>query len=168
MTSDPTAASSSAGRLLGREVRATGGCACGGVRYRITGHLRDVVHCHCEPCRRITGHHMASTAALWSDVHFESEDSLRWYQRTDTVRYGFCSTCGATLFWEAADKADMVTITGGTLDQPTGLTTVLAIWADEASDFHCLDDTIETHGVDLSDNNPIWPGPPGGRPDTPR
>ena len=62
----------------------------------------------------------------------------------------------------------MVTITGGTLDQPTGLTTVLAIWAHEASDFHCLDDTIETHGVDLSDNNPIWPGPPGGRPDTPR
>ena len=111
---------------------------------------------------------MAATAALRSDVHFESEDSLRWYQRTDTVRYGFCSTCGATLFWEAADKADIVTITGGTLDQPTGLTTVLAIWADGASDFHRLDDTIETHGVDLSDNNPIWPGPPGGRPDTPR
>ncbi len=150
MAFDPVAASSSAGRLGDRAVRATGGCACGGVRYRITGHLRDVVHCHCEPCRRITGHHMAATAALRSDVHFESEDSLRWYQRTDTVRYGFCSTCGATLFWEAADKADMVSIAGGTLDQPTGLTTVLAIWADAASDYHCLDDTIETHGADRS------------------
>ena len=94
---------------------------------------------------------MASTAALWSDVHFESEDSLRWYQRTDTVRYGFCSTCGATLFWEAADKADMVAIAGGTLDQPTGLSTVLAIWADGASDFHRLDDTIATYLVDLPD-----------------
>jgi hypothetical protein len=151
MTSDHVAAWSSDRRIAGGEVRATGGCACGGVRYWITGHLRDVVHCHCEPCRRITGHHMAATAALRSDVHFESDDSLRWYQRTDTVRYGFCSTCGATLFWEAADKADTVSIAGGTLDQPTGLTTVLAIWADGASDFHRLDDTIATYLVDLPD-----------------
>jgi len=168
MTPEPGTASLGACRVVGRGVRATGGCACGGVRYRITGHLRDIVHCHCEPCRRITGHHMAATAALRSDVQFESEGSLRWYQRTDTVRYGFCSTCGATLFWEAADKADMVSIAGGTLDQPTGLTTVLAIWADDAADFHCLDDTIETHGVDQSDTYPIRPGPPGGGSDTPR
>ena len=168
MTSDPAPTSSIAGCHAGREVRATGGCACGGVRYGITGYLRDVVHCHCEPCRRITGHHMAATAALRSDVHFEAEDSLQWYQRTDTVRYGFCSTCGATLFWEAADKAEMVVIAGGTLDQPTGLTTVLAIWAEGASDFHRLDETIETHGADQSDNYPILSGLLGSGPDTPR
>ena len=142
------------------QVRATGGCACGGVRYRITGGLRDVVHCHCEPCRRITGHHMAATAALRSDLHLESDGTLRWYQRTDTVRYGFCSTCGATLFWEAADKDDTVSISGGTLDQPTGLTTVLTIWADDCADFHRLDDSIETHPVDRPGTHPLWPGPP--------
>ena len=127
---------------------ATGGCACGGVRYRIDGELRDVVHCHCEPCRRITGHHMAATAANRSDLHLESDGSLRWYQRTETVRYGFCLCCGGTLFWEATDKADRVSIAAGTLDQPTSLTTVLAIYASNAGDYHHLDPTIETHDGD--------------------
>ena len=30
---------------------ATGRCLCGGVRYKITGKLRDVVECHCAMCR---------------------------------------------------------------------------------------------------------------------
>ncbi len=34
----------------------TGGCACEGVRYRIDADARSVTNCHCEPCRRITGH----------------------------------------------------------------------------------------------------------------
>jgi hypothetical protein len=129
---------------------ATGGCACGGVRYRIDGELRGIVHCHCEPCRRITGHHMAATAAIRSDLHLEYDVWLRWYQRTETVRYGFCSRCGGTLFWEAADKDDRVSIAAGTLDQPTGLQTVLAIYAGDAGDYHHLDPTIETHDGDRS------------------
>ena len=130
------------------EERATGGCACGGVRYRVAGELRDVVHCHCEPCRRITGHHMAATAARAEDLHLESDETLQWYQRTETVRYGFCSACGGTLFWEATDKANRVSIAAGTLDQPSGLRTGVAIYAGDAGDYHHLDPTIETFDGD--------------------
>jgi len=143
-------------------VRATGGCECGGVRYRVEGALRDVVHCHCEPCRRITGHHMAATAASLDDVHFESDATLAWYQRTPTTRYGFCTTCGSTLFWAASDKADMLSIAAGTIDQPSGLATVLAIYADEAADFHRLDGTIQTFGRDRPVDDPSWPVAGGG------
>ena len=45
----------------------SGGCACGGVRYRLDAPPRAGVNCHCEPCRRITGHFMAATAALFGD-----------------------------------------------------------------------------------------------------
>jgi hypothetical protein len=138
-------------------VLATGGCECGGVRYRVEGALRDVVHCHCEPCRRITGHHMAATAASVDDVHFESDATLGWYQRTSTTRYGFCTTCGSTLFWSAADKADILSIAAGTIDQPSGLVTVMAIYADEASDFHRLDGTIHSFGRDRPVDDPSWP-----------
>ncbi|GIT76416.1 MAG: hypothetical protein Ct9H300mP31_09470 [Acidimicrobiaceae bacterium] len=75
--------------------------------------------------------------------------TLTWYQRTPTIRYGFCSTCGATLFWSAADKEETLTVAAGTLDQPTGLRTVLAMYADEAADYHRLDDALETHGGEL-------------------
>ena len=142
----------------GSGTRASGGCDCGGVRYRVDGELRDVVHCHCEPCRRITGHHMAATAAKVDDVHFESDATLTWHYRTSTTCYGFCSACGSTLFWSATDKADMLSIAAGTIDQPSGLSTVLAIYADEASDFHRLDDTIQTFSRDRPVDHPSWPG----------
>lgn len=122
---------------------ATGGCACSGVRYRVAGDLRSVSDCHCEPCRRITGHHMAATAADVTTVSFESDETLRWYDSTPTVQYGFCSTCGATLFWRAADKPDHLSITAGSLDHPTGLRTTVALFVDEAGDYHRLDTDME-------------------------
>ena len=45
------------------EPTATGGCLCGGVRYKVARPLRDVVLCHCSMCRRTHGHVGAYTAA---------------------------------------------------------------------------------------------------------
>lgn len=112
-----------------------GGCACGAVRYRVTGPLRDVVNCHCEPCRRTTGHHMAATAADPDAVLLMSTVSLKWYSRTDTVQYGFCVECGSSLFWRAADKPTSISITAGSLDHPTGLTTSAALFTAEHGDY---------------------------------
>lgn len=126
----------------------TGGCACTGVRYRIDALPRSVTNCHCEPCRRITGHFMAATAAPASAVHFDSDSTLTWYDSTPTVQYGFCSGCGATLFWRATDKPDHLSITAGSLDTPTGLGTNLALYTDDASDYHNLDISFENVGGD--------------------
>jgi len=134
------------------KVTATGGCICGGVRYRVIGPLRNVINCHCEPCRRFTGHHMAATAALVKDIFFEKEETLTWYQRTSTVRYGFCSQCGSSLFWSDATREDWFAVPAGCLDQPTGLITELNIYADEASDYHQLDPAIPQESGDET----IW------------
>ena len=114
----------------------TGRCDCGGVRYRVSGDLRDVHNCHCHRCRRITGHHMAATAADPDQVEFIAQDTLRWYSPDPTVEYGFCGTCGSSLFWRAAAIPDKLCICAGTLDLPTGLRTVRAIWVAEAADYH--------------------------------
>ena len=60
----------------------TGSCACGNVRFQITGELRDVVNCHCDPCRRWTGHFMAGTSAQIENFFFESDSTLTWWERT--------------------------------------------------------------------------------------
>mgnify|MGYP001166334292 FL=1 len=131
---------------MSREAAATasGGCHCGGVRYRVAGPMRSVINCHCEPCRRITGHFLAASSAQLEDVEFDTDETLTWYHPTDRVQYGFCSRCGSTLFWRADDKASSLSIAAGTIDQPTGLTTDLALFGDEAGDYHNLDTTIET------------------------
>lgn len=126
----------------------TGGCACGQIRYHVDAELRSVANCHCEPCRRITGHFMAATATNASALRVDSDETLRWYERTPTIDYGFCSHCGSTLFWRASDKPGHVSITAGSLDQPTGLTTTVALFGASAADYHELDLSIETFPAD--------------------
>jgi hypothetical protein len=115
---------------------ATGQCACGGVRYVAEGELRDVYNCHCERCRRITGHYMAATAAHPDAVVFASDATLRWYAPVEGVEYGFCSVCGSSLFWRAAAHPEKLSICAGTLDQPTGLRTTDAWYMADHADYH--------------------------------
>jgi hypothetical protein len=113
-----------------------GGCDCGGVRYRVSGALRDVHNCHCGRCRRITGHHMAATATDPANVTLDSDSTLTWYHPVPDVHYGFCSVCGSTLFWRADGSPGKLCIAAGTLDQPTGLHTTKAWWVSESGDYH--------------------------------
>jgi len=102
---------------------------------------------------------MAATAVARTDLHLDEESTLAWYDRTPEVRYGFCNRCGATIFWTANDKPSTIAVAAGTLDQPTGLKTVLAIYTDEASDFHGLDKAIESYPGDLPEAHGAWSGP---------
>ena len=79
---------------------------------------------------------MAATAAQPNQVTFESSDTLRWYEPAPGVEYGFCTNCGSSLFWRAANVDDKLCIAAGTLDQPTGLRTTKAWWVAEAADYH--------------------------------
>ena len=74
----------------------TGGCLCGGVRYRVTGPLRPVVTCHCRQCRRTSGHFAAFTACAAGDLVLDSDRTLRWYRSSPEAERGFCGECGAS------------------------------------------------------------------------
>lgn len=110
---------------------------CGTVRFTVAGELRPVVNCHCHRCRRWSGHYWAATAASPDTLHFESgEHAVTWYSPADGVEYGFCSQCGSSLFWRLAERPDLVSISAGCLDQPTGLHTTAQIWMAEHGDYH--------------------------------
>ncbi len=118
-----------------------GGCLCGGVRYRVRGRLRPVVDCHCGQCRRTHGHFAAYTAAPKVMLELVEEVGLRWYGSSPNIRRGFCRTCGGSVFWERTDGL-MVSIAAGTLDGPTGLTTVGHIYAADAGDYYVIRDGL--------------------------
>ena len=122
-----------------------GRCACGAVDYTVHGALRPVVNCHCDRCRRVTGHFMAATSAARTDTDIaDAQGRLTWWTAAPGVQYGFCSVCGSTLFWRVDAHPDHLSIAAGTLDVPTGLTTESAWWVDSASDYHRLDhDLVE-------------------------
>ena len=129
---------------MGDSLTGRGRCLCGSVGYTVSGELRDVVNCHCERCRRFTGHHMAATAAHPDSVVItDDRASLRWYDPVPGVHYGFCSQCGSSLFWKADAHPDRLSICAGTLDPPTHLHTTKAWWLAHRSDYFTLDESIE-------------------------
>jgi len=118
------------------EPRATGRCLCGGVTFRVLGPLRDVIDCHCHRCRRFTGHYLAATSARTADVELRDPDGLlTWFYPVEEAGYAFCKGCGSSLFWRAQTSPGWLSICAGTLDPPTGLSTVAAWWVSEASDY---------------------------------
>ena len=123
------------------EVRATGRCLCGAVRYEVTGTLRDVVECHCEMCRRTHGHIGAYTATPKDGLRITEARGLKWYQSSENARRGFCGECGGTMFFEPQTKNYMA-IAAGTLDAPTGLKTVVQIHVNSAGDYYKIDESI--------------------------
>ena len=122
-------------------MRASGGCLCGAVRYEVTGPLRDVVLCHCAMCRRTHGHIGAYSAAPKAALTVTQSRGLRFYESSPGIRRGFCADCGASLFWDSKAR-DYTSIAAGTLDAPTGLSTVLQIHVASAGDYYRIDPGI--------------------------
>ncbi len=120
-----------------------GGCLCRGVRYRLLGPRRDIINCHCQNCRRTHGHIAAYTAVNKSDLELISAQSLRWYhdESPDTYR-GYCDQCGASLFWDARDGRNRISIAAGSLDDSSDLKTIGHIYVSEAASYYQIDDGL--------------------------
>ena len=121
----------------------TGGCLCGGVRYRIDGPRRDVIVCHCENCRRTHGHQAAYTSVARSDLELLEQQTLEWYHDSspDTWR-GFCRRCGSSLFWDARDGRGKMAVSAGTLDDSRELKTIGHVFVSEAGHYYAINDGL--------------------------
>ena len=118
-----------------------GGCLCGGVRYRVTGPLRDITTCHCGECRRTHGGAAPYTACPDDPWELVVAVGLAWiespHSTTNAVR-GFCANCGSSLFWKAPDR-DYTAIAAGSVDEPSGLHSIDHIWWDARADWEVPD-----------------------------
>ena len=123
----------------------SGGCLCGAIRYRVRGPLRDVVFCHCSRCRRTHGHYAAYTSCARGDLEVAEARGLRWYE-SDGRRRGFCSECGASVFWER-EEGDTISISAGTLDQPTRLRPSRHVFTDDAGDYYDVPEATSGAGT---------------------
>ena len=130
-----------------------GGCLCGAVRYEVRGPLRPVVACHCDMCRRTSGHFAAATAARREALTLHEDRGLRWFDSSPAARRGFCQYCGSNLFWAPTDGSRF-SIMAGTLDKPTGLAIAVHIFVDDAGDYYRIADGVPQrsdgeHGIPL-------------------
>ena len=121
----------------------SGGCLCGGVRYQITGPCRDIINCHCENCRRTHGHIAAYTAVQKSALELVCQRSLQWYHDESPNTYrGFCNQCGASLFWDARDGGNKMSVAAGSLDDSGDLKTIGHVYVSEAGRYYEINDAL--------------------------
>ena len=119
----------------------TGGCLCGGVRYRVAGDLRPIIYCHCGQCRRTSGHFVAATAADTNALEVVADESLAWFASSEHASRGFCRRCGSSLFWRP-DDGSHVSIMAGTLDNSDGLAPVEHIYVGDKGEYYELTDDL--------------------------
>jgi hypothetical protein len=124
-----------------------GGCLCGAVRYAVNGLLREIIVCHCVECRRWTGRAWPATAAELADLEIADSGDLHWRRSPDSASdadRGFCARCGTSLFWRARES-ERVSISAGTLDEPSGLQIVAHIWVEQALAWERPPDGVRTY-----------------------
>ena len=118
-----------------------GSCLCGAVTFEITGALRPPDACHCTKCRKHSGHVFVSTDVPRAALTIAGADHLTWYQSSEKVRRGFCTTCGASLFWDPIYK-DWIGVAMGAFDTPTDTKLGIHIFVAEKGDYYDLTDGL--------------------------
>jgi hypothetical protein len=133
-----------------------GRCMCGGVRYEITGPMFDVVHCHCESCRRHSSAAFVTTFNI-DKTHFSyTRGTPVLYKSSPGVERTHCGRCGSPISYENAGEFSIFacTLEDLTLVKPQAHIMVgeMLPWLDLGDDLPCFEKGL--HG-----KPPIGHGP---------
>ena len=116
-------------------------CLCGGIKIKVKGKLADVINCHCSQCRKTHGNYAAYTYCPEENVTFISKKTLKWYHSSKVGKRGFCSRCGASMFYKLL-KSKELDIAAGMFSNPTTMKTASNIFTKDKLDYYELDPNL--------------------------
>ena len=138
------------------EIKMTGGCLCGQVRYETIGDPFAVNHCHCQSCRKHNGGPVVTLAGYQIErVRFEGDERKKYESSPGAFR-AFCENCGTPLTWEGdgGDLGQIVELHISTFDDPEALVPTSHAFAPERiSWFDVADELPRFEG--FSDLSPL-------------
>lgn len=118
-----------------------GACLCGAVSFEVAGDLHPPDACHCSRCRKTSGHFWVSTNVPRDALTISGAENLTWFRTSETVRRGFCSTCGSALFWDPAER-DIISVAMGAFDKPTNTRLEVHIHVASKGDYYEITDGL--------------------------
>jgi hypothetical protein len=71
-------------------------------------------------------------------------ENVTWFQSSEKVRRGFCSTCGSSLFFDPLDQAkhNWIGISMGAFELPTGTRLAVHIFVANRGDYYDIADGL--------------------------
>jgi hypothetical protein len=105
------------------DVKLTGGCGCGAVRFELTEPLAFAGYCHCTRCQRRTGGAASANAGTvpGSFRIVDGEDRLRAWKPEGGFEKWFCGDCGSALFSRNPKQPEQVGVRLGAIDGDPGV-----------------------------------------------
>jgi hypothetical protein len=100
------------------EVRLTGGCQCGAVRYAIHSQPARPCICHCRMCQKAAGSVFGSFAGVPTEDLELTRGAITWWVSSSGGERGFCRNCGTPLAWRNPEHT-WTSMTIGSFDDPT-------------------------------------------------
>lgn len=120
----------------------TGGCHCGRLRYQFSGPLRDIAHCHCSICRRVSGGLVTTWITLPARAFKWLEGVPARYDSSASCARYYCADCGAHLALVTHLSPDSIDVTIATLDHPERAPADRHIWTDSRLPWLRLDEQL--------------------------
>jgi hypothetical protein len=118
-------------------------CLSGEIKIKVKRKLADIINCHCFQCRKTHANYAAYTYCSEENVTFISKKTLKWYQSSSIAKRGFCSTCGASMFYKLL-KSKELDIVAGMFNYTTTMKTVANIFTKDKLDYCKLDLRLPT------------------------
>jgi hypothetical protein len=91
-------------------------CSCGQLSARVAGDPIRVSVCHCRACQRRTGSVFGAQARFPRqavEITGTGTEYVRVGDEGGRIRFTFCSTCGATVYYVMEGKEDSIAIPVG-------------------------------------------------------
>ena len=116
---------------MDRESPLVGGCACGAVRYKVTGVPMSVQACHCTDCQTLSGSAFGLSMVLnLSDIDVtQGEVQVNDFTASkNRMHRHHCPKCGVAIWFSSPGYEGIIAIKPGTLDDTSGLRPVAHMW----------------------------------------
>ncbi len=119
-----------------------GSCLCGAVKYKITGEVGDIVHCHCVTCRKAHGSAFSSVAAVQdNDFNLLSDASLKFFESSKGKHRYFCSNSGSQLYAKREGSAHII-LRLGSVDSDLDSPEKEHIWVSQKANWYGIDSQL--------------------------
>ncbi len=135
----------------------TGGCLCGGVRFRVTAKPLAAYFCHCSMCRRSSGGGMflaAATVSLEGFAFTKGEPAA--YESTPGNLRLFCGACGSPLGARVAEDPKLIEVNLGCLDNPNAIRPEFHIFTSTQVSWCEIDDGLPRHAENAPELDKLW------------
>jgi hypothetical protein len=142
-----------------RTAKVCGRCLCGDIRYEYWGAPVEILHCHCESCRRHTSCPITTFVCVAKGAFRFTAGTPTTYASSPGVRRTHCGRCGSPIAYASDRHPDQIDLYVGTLDEPAAAQPTCHVHAAEQLPWFETTDALPRYERERRGATPVRYGP---------